>query len=388
MIRRILLLLTVLPFCVFSQVGIGTTTPDSSAALDISSTSSGVLLPRVALVGVNDVATITAPASSLLIYNTATAGTAPNNVTPGYYYWDGVIWVPFTRETTWRNFETNNPSYTVSDRIYHMGQVVIGFDQADAFDGMVETDFDASADVLLYAKGNIMVGDVPDTNPMSGGGIGNFGYKWNGWRDYWNGDKIGGQIMSDFKESPGCRDTQVMDMVFSLDPGWRGCTQETNDPTEEVLRLEHDGDVVIASLAGVGTANLEVDATGKLQRATNVAGTVITSPFHGGLGAAFWTHPDINVTVDFDVANEIVTVNNNSGSYWDISISGRTSNNTIGSMNNIHNDVFNGGSLALDLGTDPDGSFMITARNEEAQQGFTMQINYWNTNAGGLINTW
>ena len=28
----------------------------------------------------------------MLVYNTATAGTSPNNVTPGYYYWDGSSW--------------------------------------------------------------------------------------------------------------------------------------------------------------------------------------------------------------------------------------------------------------------------------------------------------
>ena len=31
----------------------------------------------------------------MLVYNTATAGTVPNNVTPGYYYWDGAKWVKF-----------------------------------------------------------------------------------------------------------------------------------------------------------------------------------------------------------------------------------------------------------------------------------------------------
>jgi hypothetical protein len=27
------------------------------------------------------------------VYNTATAGTAPNNVVPGYYYWNGSAWI-------------------------------------------------------------------------------------------------------------------------------------------------------------------------------------------------------------------------------------------------------------------------------------------------------
>jgi hypothetical protein len=38
---------------------------------------------------------ITSPAISLLVYNTKANGTVPNNVTPGYYYWDGAKWVKF-----------------------------------------------------------------------------------------------------------------------------------------------------------------------------------------------------------------------------------------------------------------------------------------------------
>ena len=49
----------------FAQVGIGTTDPDPSAALDVSSTSGGLLLPRMNLVERN---AITSPATGLLIY--------------------------------------------------------------------------------------------------------------------------------------------------------------------------------------------------------------------------------------------------------------------------------------------------------------------------------
>ncbi|MEZ4807765.1 MAG: hypothetical protein R2815_09915 [Flavobacteriales bacterium] len=63
--------------------------PVASAMLDITSADKGVLVPRVALLSATDVATVPAPANSLLIYNTATAGASPNNVTPGYHYWDG-----------------------------------------------------------------------------------------------------------------------------------------------------------------------------------------------------------------------------------------------------------------------------------------------------------
>ena len=82
-----------------AQVGIGTTSPNASAKLDITSTTQGFLPPRVALTGTTDVSTIknsagtsVTPATGLLVYNTATAGTSPNNVTPGLYYFDGSSW--------------------------------------------------------------------------------------------------------------------------------------------------------------------------------------------------------------------------------------------------------------------------------------------------------
>lgn len=76
-----------------AQTGIGTTTPHASAKLDVTATNKGFLPPRVTLTSTTDVSTIASPATGLLIYNTATAGTAPNNVVPGYYYWNGSTWI-------------------------------------------------------------------------------------------------------------------------------------------------------------------------------------------------------------------------------------------------------------------------------------------------------
>lgn len=59
--------------------------PDASAMFDVSATDKGMLIPRVALTGTADATTILLPASSLLVYNTATAG----GVTPGYYFNNG-----------------------------------------------------------------------------------------------------------------------------------------------------------------------------------------------------------------------------------------------------------------------------------------------------------
>jgi hypothetical protein len=100
------LMMIVFSHLVFAQnVGINSTgaTPAASAMLDISSSNSGLLIPRVALTATNAAGPITSPATSLLVYNTATAGTTPNNVVPGYYYWNGTRWVPFSTaaNTAW-----------------------------------------------------------------------------------------------------------------------------------------------------------------------------------------------------------------------------------------------------------------------------------------------
>ena len=68
----------------YSQIALNTTgnSPHSSAALDIDFTDKGLLIPRVALTQATSLSPITSPATSLLVYNTATI----NDLTPKYYY--------------------------------------------------------------------------------------------------------------------------------------------------------------------------------------------------------------------------------------------------------------------------------------------------------------
>ncbi len=75
------------------------TAPAASAGLDVSFTDKGLLIPRVALTATNAAGPITSPTTSLLVYNTATAGSAPNNVTPGYYFWTGSAWTRLSNGT-------------------------------------------------------------------------------------------------------------------------------------------------------------------------------------------------------------------------------------------------------------------------------------------------
>ncbi|MEC3907999.1 hypothetical protein VOI54_13290 [Tamlana sp. 2201CG12-4] len=79
----------------YAQVGIGTPLPDNSAQLDIVANDKGLLIPRINLQSSTDATTIiNGNVVSLLIYNT----TNINDVTPGYYYWNGSKWTKLLTE--------------------------------------------------------------------------------------------------------------------------------------------------------------------------------------------------------------------------------------------------------------------------------------------------
>ena len=88
--------------------GIGTSLP--TGILDVNASDNGILIPRVFLSSVLVQAPIVNPQggalpTSTLVYNNATAGVSPNNVYPGFYYWNGTRWIRFDV-----NGE-NNPTY-------------------------------------------------------------------------------------------------------------------------------------------------------------------------------------------------------------------------------------------------------------------------------------
>jgi hypothetical protein len=81
---------TVLSWNAFGRVGIGTASPDTSALLDLTSSSKGLLFPRVSLVSLSDASTILLPATSLMVYNTNAGLTGG----VGYYYNSGTTGSP------------------------------------------------------------------------------------------------------------------------------------------------------------------------------------------------------------------------------------------------------------------------------------------------------
>ena len=104
-----------------AQVGIGTTTPDANAQLDISSTNKGLLIPRMteaARVGMGTTAT-----NGLLVYQT--------DVSTGFYFRQNNAWVklPNTPASNIIPYASGGPVY-----IQNGNPAFVGFGSSAAFD--------------------------------------------------------------------------------------------------------------------------------------------------------------------------------------------------------------------------------------------------------------
>lgn len=93
--KTLLLAFGFLSSAAFAQVGIGTVNVNPDALLELHSASDtgGLLLDTVALSGLDSAAPFTAHVSGMLVYNSATSASDPENIYPGLYYNDGAKWV-------------------------------------------------------------------------------------------------------------------------------------------------------------------------------------------------------------------------------------------------------------------------------------------------------
>ena len=135
-----LLILLCLSFLSKAQTGIGTTTPNASAKLDVSSSTLGFLPPRVSLTASNafsPLAGTAANAAGLIVYNTATAGTAPNNVIPGYYFWNGSAWINLIGTTVANTLTGNGTTSTITNFSSVINEQSAGFTLGNADNGKI-----------------------------------------------------------------------------------------------------------------------------------------------------------------------------------------------------------------------------------------------------------
>jgi microcystin-dependent protein len=81
-------LVLIIPILSYAQTGIGTTTPDANAALDISSTQKGVLLPRLNAAQLATLTSTLTPAQTGMLVTDAATGKP--------FYWNGSGWKDFS----------------------------------------------------------------------------------------------------------------------------------------------------------------------------------------------------------------------------------------------------------------------------------------------------
>jgi Chaperone of endosialidase len=93
-------------FCSFlsrAQVAINFTgaLPASSAMLDVSSTSRGILIPQVSIDSLRDVTSVPSPANGLIVYNTTQPGVR-NDMSRGYYWYsaNALSWIKLADNLT------------------------------------------------------------------------------------------------------------------------------------------------------------------------------------------------------------------------------------------------------------------------------------------------
>lgn len=121
--------LMVASFTTFAQVGVGTTTPNASAVLDVTSTTRGFLLPRMTEVQMN---AIVSPVEGLMVYC--------NNCFPkGTYQYDGFLFQGLTYNGS-SNFTTvtSTTGKIWLDRNMGAVQVATSSTDADSYGGLYQ----------------------------------------------------------------------------------------------------------------------------------------------------------------------------------------------------------------------------------------------------------
>ena len=123
----------------YAQVGIGTTTPHASSALDITSITKGLLIPRMTKTQRDAISSL---ATGLMIYQT--------DVTVGFYYYNGSSWAEVAA--------TTSKTYSVNTFYAELGGYVIEVN-SDGTHGLVvamqdqgTSNWYGANDLLSYAS--------------------------------------------------------------------------------------------------------------------------------------------------------------------------------------------------------------------------------------------
>ena len=225
----------------YCQVGIGTNSPDSSAALEVTSPSNnkGVLLPRLTQIQRTG---ISSPASGLLVYQT--------NGTSGLYYYDGSDWLRFGEVQT-----VNGVSPTIAN-----GNVAVTFLSTQTGTQSNRTSTVSPADGLVH----IVTGNTPSSEDGKVYIYSSATSSWNETSAFTDDQDISG---SSFDFTSG-------DLVIGITGGVSetiSLASLTVTPT-----LDEVTDVGSTTTNGIDVGSLTVNSSYTLPSATAVAGSYLT----------------------------------------------------------------------------------------------------------------
>ncbi len=164
----------------YAQEGFGTNQPNKASVIDLTSTSKGLLIPRVELIDLATFAPIQGvipgqehTANSLLVYNTTTV--VAGNITPGYYYWNKPDAVTAGK---WVRLSTGGPSILSQD--LQAGTLTFddGTDNTETYDihwkldenetGLSTNNNEASGNYSVAMGGGVNVNGTPVPNSVTG----------------------------------------------------------------------------------------------------------------------------------------------------------------------------------------------------------------------------
>lgn len=159
-IFRLFFVLSILSFdcAIQAQVGIGTTTPDPSALLDMQSQTQGILTPRLTTA---QRLAVVAPANGLLVYDTDESS---------FFYYSGSAWSKLKGAEARNNYvlvksQADLPAVsggviTLDENTYYEINGVIVLNASIDLNGAYISGLDATEDVLSFAGGTVFSGST------------------------------------------------------------------------------------------------------------------------------------------------------------------------------------------------------------------------------------